>query len=252
VRLGLIGSRADLRQAAAAAGLALVDCPPTAGGRTSYAPLAEQLEHPRVVALDEAPGKAIDVVIDDAYLALEPGDLVIDFSSSWWCDTFRRYRRMRHRAIYYLDAVWLHSARMPRLLVAGDEPGLDLARPLLDRLAGAAGLIVAGGPGAAHFTGMVEQAHAAALQELESETRQLLEAYPGTLNAGELGPELAGVSARGGPTAAWLLDDALRLEAAIPLIASALMLRQAAALEAQSSQPPLDRVGPWVDIDEIF
>jgi hypothetical protein len=57
---------------------------------------------------------------------------------------------------------------------------------------------------------------------------------------------------RPGARAAWLLDDAVRLEAAVPLLAQAIMLGQAAALEEARSSPPPPRIGPFVHPDDIL
>ena len=51
--------------------------------------------------------------------------------------------------------------------------------------------------------------------------------------------------------AGWLLDDAVRLEAAVPLTAQALMLTVGEALEAHRSTPPPPR-GAFVHPDDIL
>ena len=49
------------------------------------------LEHPRLFLLDLPLGRAIDRAIDAAYVFMEPGDVVLDPSGSYWGDTLRRY-----------------------------------------------------------------------------------------------------------------------------------------------------------------
>ncbi|MCX7631609.1 MAG: hypothetical protein N2038_15395, partial [Geminicoccaceae bacterium] len=62
------------------------------------AELVVRLSPPRFFLLD-APPDRVDAVIDEASRAIEPGDVVLDCARSWWCDTLRRHRRLRHRAL---------------------------------------------------------------------------------------------------------------------------------------------------------
>jgi len=50
---------------------------------------------------------------------------------------------------------------------------------------------------------------------------------------------------------AWIPDDALRLEAAVPLLAQAAMLRLAERLEEHRSEPPPPRCGPFVTREDL-
>lgn len=217
-----------------------------------YPGFLEALEHPRVFLLDSEPGAQVDRVIDEAYISMEPGDVVVDLSGSYWGDTLRRYRRMRHRSIYYLDAAFLHGDGAAALLVAGDERGVELAAPVLGRLAGDRPLTRAGEAGAAHFALMLHDAWRTALAHAASEVHQALEAYPNGARPELLQAITGGLGASHGPRAAWLLDDAVRLEAATPLLAQAVMLEIATALEELRANPPPVRVGPFVHPDEIL
>lgn len=242
----VVGSAAGLATRARATGLDVLALEPEADhDPAAYATLAA-LPDPRILLLDLAPGAEVDRVLDCAYLALEPGDLVVDGSGSWWCDTLRRGRLMRHRAVYHLDMAEPCGPVGP-LLLAGDEEGRALAAPVLERLT--ARLVHVGDAGAAHAALMLAEARAAVLNRLDDELRQLLEAIapgpaPALASALDLAP-----SPRPWRRAAWLLDDALRLEAAIPLLAQAVMLEQAAALDAHRSLPPFPRLGGWLDPD---
>jgi 6-phosphogluconate dehydrogenase len=259
--LGLIGGE-DSARLVSEHGLEAVVCRPETGGppegspaerMAPYAALATALEPPRIVLLAMPAGAAVDHTLDRAYLALEPGDVLVDLTPSWWCDSLRRYRRMRHRALYHLDAAEVGPPGARRLLVAGDPDGVGLAAPVLDRLAPGGAALRAGGPGAAHFAAALDDGLTAMWQQAAGEVRQLLEAYPLEAEPAALAAALGLVPmAADGGRGAWLLDDAMRLEAAIPLLAQAVMLRQAAALEEQRSEPPPPRVGGWVDIDEIL
>ena len=53
-------------------------------------------------------------------------------------------------------------------------------------------------------------------------------------------------------SAAWLLDDAIRLEAAVPLLAQSIMLELGAALDDYRSAEADPRVGGFVHPDDIL
>jgi 6-phosphogluconate dehydrogenase len=256
VRAGIIGRADRLAPRLAAAGLEPVAHAAArgapSGAAASYQELAELLDHPRLFLLDLEPGPEIDRLVDEAYTVMEPGDVVVDLTGSYWGDTLRRYRRMRHRSLFYLDAAFIPGPRSSRLLLAGDERALALSAPLLSRLAGEGGLIVAGGAGAAHYGLMLHEAWRTALNQAASEVHQAIEAFPNGARSEILEvitqPPASGPSDR----AAWLLDDAVRLEAATPLLAQAVMLEIATALEELRTIPPPQRVGPFVHPDELL
>ncbi len=216
-----------------------------------YEGFLDALDHPRVLLLDCEPGAGVDEVIDEAYTSMEPGDVVVDLSGSYWGDTLRRYRRMRHRSLFYLDAAFVAGDGASALLVAGDARGIELASPVLAVLAGKVPLVHAGEAGAAHFALMLHDAWRTALAHAASEVHQALEAYPNAARPELLQALTGGLGASHGPRAAWLLDDAVRLEAATPLLAQAVMLEIATALEELRTNPPPPR-GPFVHPDDIL
>ncbi len=223
------------------------------GGRLaqSWEQALAELGGPRVVLCDLPPGERVERALDEGSRRLAPGDVMVDASGSWWCDTLRRWRRLRHRAVYLVDvteAVPLAGPR--RLLLAGEEEGVAAARAALAPLAPQGGLEAAGGPGAAHFLEALADALRTVQELAVDEARQLAEAWPGRLRPGlveELWPLLAGERAAGREV--WLLDDAVRLEAAVPLLGQAVMLKLGERLEAHRSRPPLPRLGPFTAFD---
>jgi len=263
VRVGLIGNQHGLARSLGEAGLDLVVHPAATANRNGldhprvqpveeYAALSGALEHPRLILLDLPVGPTIDAAVDAAYLTMEPGDVVLDASGSYWGDTLRRFRRMRHRSLFYVDLALIGPIPEGLVLAAGDKRGVDLAWPLLTRLAPSGGVVRAGGAGAAHYALMVREAVAAATAQAIGEAQQLLEAYP---NQPEPEPIMAGLwpgTTDGGSRAAWLLDDAARLEAPIPLLAQAIMLEIGRALDDQRSAEPAPRVGGFVHPEEIL
>jgi 6-phosphogluconate dehydrogenase len=258
MQVGVIGGGSGIAASLQAAGIEVLGC--CAGGQMvddgipsigAYVDFLEALEYPRRYMLDLPVGATIDAVLDEAYQTMEPGDVVIDPSLSYWGDTLRRYRRMRHRSLFYQDVACIGGHDGPSLVVAGDAKGLELSRDLLEAWARSGTLKAVAGAGFAHYLAMVEAAAALARNALASEVAQLVEAYPGEVTAEDKSAfcpphELAAMGRAG-----WLLDDAVRLEAAVPLIAQALMQRLGEALEAHDSVPPPPR-GAFVHPDDIL
>ena len=216
----------------------------------SLTALSASLEHPRCFLLDLPPGPEADRVIDESYVVMEPGDVVIDLTASYWGDTLRRFRRMRHRSIYYVDAALLTEP--PAFLVSGDPAGVELAAPILAPLAPNGRLVRAGEAGAAHYVRMVAAALAMTITHARSEVRQLIEAYPNHAAVPALAALLDAPAPPAEPLALWLLDDAIRLHAPVPLLAQGAMLEVATGLDEHRSVEPPPRVGGFVHPDEIL
>lgn len=181
---------------------------------------------------------------------MEPGDVVIDPTLSYWGDTLRRYRRMRHRSLFYQDVAHVARPGEPMLVVAGDAKGLALTADILEAWARPGVLRAVAGAGFAHYLAMVEAAADLTRHALASEVAQLIEAYPGEVMATDRAAFSPPHGLIGVGRAGWLLDDAIRLEAAVPLIAQALMHGVGEALEAHASAPPPPR-GAFVHPDDL-
>ena len=263
MRIGLIGNHSGLARSLTDAGLEIVSHRADTTGNDGlghpsvtqverYDAFFDLLEHPRLFLLDQPLGAAVDRAIDAAYVFMEPGDVVLDPSGSYWCDTLRRFRRMRHRSLFYVDLGLIGTIPAATILAAGDERGVVLCVPLLDRLATAGGVVRAGGAGAAHFALMVRAGVATAMTHAVSEARQLLEAYPNEAEAEAVAARLWPAAAPPARSAAWLLDDAIRLEAAVPLLAQSIMLEFGAALDDHRSAEAAPRVGGFIHPDDLL
>jgi 6-phosphogluconate dehydrogenase len=200
---------------------------------------------PRVWLWDLPLAAELDRLLDEASAAMEPGDVIVDASGSWWCDTLRRARRLRHRALWLLDLAEISAPCGQSWIVGGDADGFAIAEPVLLRLATPWPVRRIGSVGAAHFLRAVQDAVEAALAQAQSEAVQLAEAWPGELDC-EFARALWPADTAAIGREAWIPDDALRLEASVPLLAQAAMLRLADRLEEHRSEPPPPRCGPFV------
>ena len=258
MQVGLFGNHSGLEQRLTAAGVEVLAYagaghPPVPQGVASVDRLDAffaELEHPRHFVLDLPSGSGVDQIIDTAYVVMEPGDVVLDATPSYWGDTLRRFRRMRHRSIYYVDVALIEGTATA--LASGDERGVALAMPLVEQLAATGRAIRAGEAGAAHFALMVHAGVAMAIEHAVSEARQLLEAYPNDADPTGIAEMLWPSRGPASPAAAWLLDDAVRLHAVIPLLAQGVMLELGAALDDHRAVDVPPRVGGFVHPDEIL
>ena len=141
----------------------------------------DALEHPRLYFLDIEIGAGFDQFIDDVYQYMEPGDILLDPSGSYWCDTLRRYRRMRHRSLYYIDLAWIQREN-PTLLISGDKRGIDLAMPFFQKWTEGKTLSVVGGSGLAHYMQMINEALINVVDQAQNEAAQMLEAWPSLID----------------------------------------------------------------------
>jgi len=239
MRVGVIGGGGGVASSLKAANIEVVGC--AAGGQVveagmecvgSYIEFLDALDYPRRYVLDLPAGPVVDGVIDEAYQTMEPGDVVIDPTPSYWGDTLRRYRRMRHRSLFYQDVACFGRPGGPSLVVAGDAKGLPLSRDVLEAWAKPGRLEPVAGAGFAHYLAMIE-------------------AYPGEVSPEAKSAFCPAKSLAGIGRAGWVLDDAVRLEAAIPLLAQALMQGLGDSLDDHASSPPPPR-GAFVHPDDIL
>ena len=149
--------------------------------------LGEQLaknieEHGFRVAFDDVPRPRFLLVSADApdvarlieRVELDPGDIVIDVSNSWFRDSAARGSRLRERGVAYLDAGLAAGEggvrRAPSFTVGGSSEAYATVLPLLDAISRGA-VMYTGPEGSGHF---VKAAH----NGIEYATMQLIaEAY---------------------------------------------------------------------------
>jgi 6-phosphogluconate dehydrogenase len=258
VGLGRIGAnlaRLGVRRRIRIAGYTLGKAPRIGRGFTpvsDLAALAARLGRPRRVILYVPAGDAVDALIDSLAKILEPGDLIADGGNSYWGDSIRRHRRLRAYGIGFVDVGT--SGGVPGasagacFMVGGEQSAVEKIAPLLKRLAVKGGYVHAGGPGAGHFAKLVHNGIEFGMLQAIGEGIALLRRHRGvrieeTLACWQHGSVIrswlidlmheqykATADFRAIPDVVedtgevnWLIDDAMRLEVPVPVIAQSVM-----------------------------
>jgi 6-phosphogluconate dehydrogenase len=217
------------------------------------AQLCAALRRPRRIILYVPAGEAIDELLAQLIPQLSPGDVIADGGNSYWGDSIRRAARLRALGLHFLDVGTSGGVAGARagacFMVGGDEPAVRRFAPVLRRLAVPGGYVHAGGPGSGHFAKLVHNGIEFGMLQAIGEGIALLERAPqklpvaAILEAWRHGSVIrswlidllaAQIHGRHGLATVpavvedtgevgWLIDDALRLEVPVPVIAQAVM-----------------------------
>lgn len=213
----------------------------------------KELRTPRTVLLYIPAGPAIDKLLDDLSRALEPGDIVADGGNSYWGDSIRRHRRLREKGLHFVDvgtSGGLPGARHgASFMVGGEREAVARIEPLLGALVNEGSCVHAGPPGAGHFVKLVHNGIEFGMMQAIAEGFELLNRYHEPLDIGKVlecwrtgtvirswlmdllaeaytaDPGLNKPSTHIEDTGEvnWLVADALRMEAPVPVIAQSVM-----------------------------
>ena len=101
--------------------------------------LKDLLPRPRKLLLYIPAGPAVDKLLAELALQLEPGDIIADGGNSYWGDSIARHRHLKSRGLHFIDlgtSGGVGGARHGACFMAGGdhEPITQLA-PLLNELA---------------------------------------------------------------------------------------------------------------------
>lgn len=213
----------------------------------------ERLVPPRRVLLYVPAGPATEKVLDQVAAALEPGDVIADGGNSYWGDSTHRQARLAERGLRFVDlgtSGGVSGADEGACFMAGGErEAVAALEPVLRALAVAGGFVHAGPPGAGHFVKLVHNGIEFGMLQAIAEGYGLLRRWhapldiPGTVECWRHGsvvrswlvdllaealrrdPKLEKPSAYIEDTGEvnWLVMDAMRMEAPIPVIAQSVM-----------------------------
>lgn len=219
----------------------------------SFENLKAELSAPRAVFLYIPAGPAVDSVLDELAEELEEGDVLVDGGNSYWGDSVRRHRRLREKGIRFVDlgtSGGFEGARNGACFMAGGEQeAVARIEPILLDLAVEGGYVHAGPPGAGHFTKLVHNGIEFGMLQAIGEGVDLLERYRDRLDTAEVlrcwrhGSVIRSwlidlmeeaYRSNGGTQKIppyiedtgevnWLVSDALRMEAPIPVISQSVM-----------------------------
>ncbi|MBZ0213506.1 MAG: decarboxylating 6-phosphogluconate dehydrogenase [Nitrospirae bacterium] len=220
---------------------------------TDHASLAANLPTPRIVFLYIHAGAAIDEELGKMAEVLEPGDIVLDGGNSYWRDSIAREARMRELGLRFLDLGTSGGVMGAKtgacFMVGGDPSAVAEVELILRDLAVPGGYVHAGGPGAGHFVKLVHNGIEFGMLQAIGEGIELLDKYPEDLPVADVlhcwsngsvirswlvdllrdayqgGPRIEDVPGYVEDTGEvnWLVEDAMRLEAPIPVIAQSVM-----------------------------
>lgn len=213
----------------------------------------DSLAAPRAVFLYIPAGPVCDQLIEALAAILEAGDLIVDGGNSYWGDSIRRQRRLADRGIRFCDLGTSGGVAGARhgacFMIGGERDAVERVEPVLIELAVEGGYVHAGPPGAGHFTKLVHNGIEFGMLQAIAEGMDLLEHYRDELDVAALlrswghGSVIrswlielmeAQYRERGGfdevpayvedtGEVNWLVDDAMQMEVAVPVIAQAVM-----------------------------
>jgi 6-phosphogluconate dehydrogenase len=218
------------------------------------ADFAEKLDTPRIVFLYVPAGRIVDLVLDELTPILEAGDIVVDGGNSYWGDSIRRYRKLRDEGgVEFVDCGTSGGARGAEngacFMAGGTPEAFAKIEPVLDALSVEGGYVHCGTPGSGHFVKLVHNGIEFGMLQAIGEGMQLLEEYREDLPIADvLGAWTNGSVIRswlvelmeeeyrdhGGMEEVpafiedtgevnWLVDDAMKMEVPIPVIAMSVM-----------------------------
>ena len=227
----------------------------TEAGLVEVADLAglARLPRPRVVLLYIPAGPAVDDVLERLSSALEAGDVIVDGGNSYWGDSIRRHDRLKAKGIEFIDAGTSGGVSGARdgacFMVGGDAEVVAIVEPMLRQLSVAGGYVHAGPPGSGHFVKLVHNGIEFGMLQAIGEGFDLLTRFhepidrDGVLQCWRNGSvirswliDLLAEAHAADPTLSqpssyiedtgevnWLVADALRMEAPIPVISQSVM-----------------------------
>ncbi len=195
--------------------------------------LVKQLEPPRAVWLMLPAGKITEDTIDQLAELLAPGDIIIDGGNTFWKDDVRRAKKLKERAIHYVDVgtsggIW-GLERGYCMMIGGAKEVVAHLDPLFKALApglgnaprtlgrdgrdprAELGYIHAGPHGAGHFVKMVHNGIEYGLMQAFAEGFDILknansQALPEDARFEFDLADVAEVWRRGSVISSWLLD----------------------------------------------
>lgn len=225
-----------------------------AQGTSNLEELVQSLDTPRIVWI-MVPHKVVDQVIKDIKPLLFSGDIVIEAGNSHYKESMRRYDEFKEVGVSYLDcgtSGGMEGARNgANYMIGGDQDAWEIVEPIFRDTAVEKGYLYTGKSGSGHFLKMVHNGIEYGMMAAIGEGFEVLEKsqfdydYENVARVWSNGSvirswlmeltenafskdaklvEIKGVMHSSGE-GKWTVDEALDLQAAIPVIALSLMMR---------------------------
>lgn len=214
--------------------------------------LIKMLPQPRLVMLYIPAGAAVDDTLAQLIDLLAPGDIVADGGNSYWGDSIRRHTRLKKEGLHFIDVGTSGGPSGARdgacFMVGGEGEPVARIEPLLRKLAVEGGYIHAGPAGSGHFVKLVHNGIEFGMLQAIGEGLDLLTHYGRQLPVADIlkcwehgsvirswlvelmekayrEQKLDSVSPYIDDTGEvnWLIDDALNMEVAIPVITQSVL-----------------------------
>lgn len=223
--------------------------------------LLDQLGEEKVVLLSVPAGEITNSLVQTLIEKLNPGDIIIDSGNSYYKDSVRNYEIAKEKGIEFLDcgtSGGMEGARNGAcLMVGGNKEVFDKVEHIFKALACEKGYLYTGKPGSGHFLKMIHNGIEYGMMQAIGEGFDILNAsdydydfekVASLWNHGSVirswlmelveksfkeDPRLSNIRGVVGASGEgkWTVEEALRLNIPVPVIASSLFVRNATQIE---------------------
>lgn len=223
--------------------------------------LLDQLGEEKVVLLSVPAGEITNSLVQTLIEKLNPGDIIIDSGNSYYKDSVRNYELAKEKGIEFLDcgtSGGMEGARNGAcLMVGGNREAFDKVEYIFKTLACEKGYLYTGKPGSGHFLKMIHNGIEYGMMQAIGEGFDILNAsdydydfekVASLWNHGSVirswlmelveksfkeDPKLSNIRGVVGASGEgkWTVEEALRLNIPVPVIANSLFVRNATQID---------------------
>lgn len=229
---------------------------------TSLDHLVAKLDKKKVIMISVPAGKITNDLILNLAAKLDEGDIVIDAGNANYCDSKKNYELLAEKGISFLDcgtSGGMAGARYGAcLMIGGNQKIFEELEPLFKSIACEDGYLYTGKPGSGHYLKMVHNGIEYGMMQAIGEGFDILQATPEydfdnaavakVWNHGsvircwlmellkesfEKDPNLEKIIGKinASGEAKWTLEEALKLNIPVPVIACSLFVRNASQID---------------------
>ena len=173
---------------------------------TDYEEFRNLLKLPRVIFLSLPAGPLIDKVINELISFLDKGDVLLDGGNSYYKDSQRRAKELDEKGIYFVDCGtsggWEGARYGACFMVGGDKKAVEIAEPILEKLAVENGYLHCGPSGSGHYVKLVHNGIEFGMLQAIGEGVELLNRSEFNLNL----PDIFKMYSNGSVIRSWLVE----------------------------------------------